>query len=78
MKMTKDNLVALLQRIADEVSDSDSLQGSLNYDAFEPGLKPDEFEVSGAIRVDNRMGQGSVCVIPPSEKSLTKSKISGT
>lgn len=64
MKMTTEELVAVLDDIKKRVQEKDSFEGSISY---EKGDEKDSWEVVGAYRLGNSQGQGSVRVWSPSK-----------
>ena len=63
MKQNTVNLVAEMRRIAKAIEDGDSYEGHIEYSCLENGLEKDEWEVSGAYRIGNSMGQGGSCIM---------------
>ena len=66
MKLTKDQLVIVLQNIVSSVKSGDSLEGSFEYTCFAEGLALGEFELLGSIRHGALAGQGSLSIFEPS------------
>lgn len=57
--MTKDELIALLQRTIDSLKANDSFQGRIAYEV-RPGST---FNVDAAVRIGNSQGQGGMIVV---------------
>jgi len=62
MKMAKQQLLDVLDALKAAVAADDSFEGSIEYSAMADGLGHGEFEVSGAYRIGNSMGQGGMRV----------------
>lgn len=58
--MTKEGLLALLQRTMDAVNADDSYEGRI---AYTMGDERGTFVVSAAVRVGNSMGQGGMILV---------------
>lgn len=65
MKMTKPDLVKLLSMVQTGVRMSDSLEGTLTYQANADGRT---FEVTASIRTDAALGQGRTLMLGPSDQ----------
>lgn len=61
--MTKDGLLALLQRTIDAVKANDSFEGRIAYTS----TSQDTFSVQAAVRVGNSQGQGGMIVVADPE-----------
>lgn len=63
MRLSRAELVQLLQVALGGVREKDSDDGSIRYER----IGPDEFEVSAFVRVGNSAGQGGCVLIQESE-----------
>jgi hypothetical protein len=63
VRMTKEELVAVLHDVAAGIEAEDSYGGFLTYDALDERLGRDEFFVTASYRIGNSMGQGGVRLI---------------
>ncbi|WP_186239577.1 hypothetical protein [Burkholderia gladioli] len=65
MKMSRTDLIQLLDDTKRALLADDSFEGRINYTCMAPEVElgDDEFEVSAAIRLGNSEGQGSVRLI---------------
>uniref|UniRef100_UPI003BEEC677 hypothetical protein n=1 Tax=Burkholderia arboris TaxID=488730 RepID=UPI003BEEC677 len=65
MKMTRTELIQLLDDAKRALLSEDSFEGRIRYTCMPENiaLGPDEFEVSAALRVGNSMGQGGMLLI---------------
>lgn len=64
MKLTKQELVELLEEMVQLIKDDDSFEGNFSYTCMIPGLEDGKFEVSGAFRHGNSNGQGGMAILP--------------
>lgn len=67
MILNKRELVELLEEVTQLIRDDDSFEGNISYTCMKEWLKPETFEVSGAFRHGNSMGQGGCSIIPSDE-----------
>ena len=70
MKQTTKQLIETLSEISKAIQDGDSFEGHISYSCLEEHLERDEWEVSGAYRIGNNMGQGGMRVMEPSEEAI--------
>jgi hypothetical protein len=63
MKKSKDELLALIDRMREAVAADDSFEGSLSYTAMADGLERHEFEVAAGFRIGNSQGQGGMVLV---------------
>ncbi|MCA8355607.1 hypothetical protein [Burkholderia cepacia] len=65
MKMTRTELIQLLDDTKRALLSEDSFEGRISYTCLTDSvdLGPDEFEVSAAIRVGNSMGQAGMILV---------------
>ncbi len=68
MIMSKDDLIAAVKDILARIEANDSFEGNISYTCMKEGLPPRHFDVAGAWRHGNSMGQGGVSMIPESEE----------
>ena len=62
MKVSTQELVGILADIKQRVESGDSFEGNFEYTCMAEGLQRGEWEVSGAYRVGNTLGQGGMAV----------------
>ena len=63
MKMTRDDLAALLDDIKARVLAGDSWEGRISYTAMDEDLLSEEVRVEGCYRIGNTEGQGGIRMI---------------
>lgn len=63
MKMSKRELVELLEDMTQLIRDDDSFEGNISYTCMKDGLCGDQFFVTGAFRHGNTQGQGGMAII---------------
>jgi hypothetical protein len=63
MKMSKEQLIEVLEDMIDVIKADDSFEGSIQYTVMDDDLGPGEFEVGAFYRVGNSIGQGGAVVI---------------
>lgn len=68
MKLSTEQLVAVLDDIKTRVQAGDSFEGNLAYSCMSESLGKGEWEVVGAYRVGNSEGQGGMHHFPVSEE----------
>lgn len=64
MKLTRQELLAVIDNMRAVVAIGDSFEGNIHYTCMTEGLEQNEFEVSATYRVGNLDGQGGCRVIP--------------
>lgn len=64
MIRSKQELIKLLEEITQLVRDDDSFEGNITYTCMSEELEPGTYEVHGAFRHGNSVGQGGCAIIP--------------
>ena len=67
MILSKRQLVELLEEITQLIRDDDSFEGNISYTCMKENMEPDQFDVTGAFRHGNSMGQGGSAILPETE-----------
>lgn len=62
MKVTKEQLIAILKDIINRIEHDDSFQGNIGYDALAEDCNIGEFVVEGGYRFGNSDGQGCMSI----------------
>lgn len=62
-KLTKPELLAVLDDIRAHVAADDSFEGSLEYSWLDDGLPKGRVRVDSAYRIGNREGQGGMRIV---------------
>ena len=61
--MTKEDLAALLRKLADGVEAGDSFEGNLSYTCMVPDCPAGQFDVWALVRTGNASGQGGMLIL---------------
>lgn len=70
MIISKRELIELLEEVTQLIRDDDSFEGNISYTCMKEGVEPGMFEVSGAFRHGNSMGQGGCSILPEMEENV--------
>ena len=60
LKLTREQLLGILEDLRNWISEDDSMEGHLSYEWSE---EPGKYNVAGFLRFGNSMGQGSARVL---------------